>query len=72
MELRGVNPQPAGREEPGDEGAAARRGLRQLVAAVGADGPRPVPAGDEAGLEPVGAPLRSGQEDQLELAYRCG
>ena len=32
--------------------------------------PRPVRAGDEAGLEPVGAPLRSGQEDQLELARR--
>ena len=32
--------------------------------------PRPVRAGDEAGLEPVGAPLRSSLEDHLELARR--
>jgi len=70
LDLCGVRPQSGGLEESGDEGAAARRGQRQLVAAVGADEPRAVHAGDEAGLEPVGAPLRSGQKDQLELACR--
>jgi len=70
LELHGVSPPSDGLEESSDEDAAARRGLRQLVAAVGADEPHAVHAGDEAGLEPVGAPLRSGQEDQLELACR--
>src|ERR1700730_17972882 len=72
LELHGVRPQSGEFQKSGDEGAAARRGLRQLVAAVGADEPRAVRAGDEAGLEPVGAPLRSGQEDQLELARLRG
>ncbi len=65
LELRGVSPGSGGLEGSGDEGPAARWGLGQLLAAVGADEPRSVLADHQADLEPVGASLRPGQEDQL-------